>query len=213
MADSRVLQMLIYPAIISGIFAAIGWMAYTKSVFNPDEKYSTFWPRLWATQVDILVLWPINSFIPFILNYDFPALFAVCLWFIQSAGIYLYSVYMHGRYGQTLGKMVCHVKVLDFNGEKEINFKTAFYRDIVPIALFIFLTIIEIILLYKGELTFYEFIDSEADAVAIPFHLGILPSIWFAAEVLTMLTNKKRRAVHDYIAGTVVARTNIKDGP
>lgn len=38
----------------------------------------------------------------------------------------------------------------------------------------------------------------------------MLPSLWFVAEVLTMLTNEKRRALHDFIAGTVVVRTNIK---
>jgi len=38
--------------------------------------------------------------------------------------------------------------------------------------------------------------------------LSSLPMLWFLAEVLTMLTNKKRRALHDFIAGTVVARTN-----
>jgi uncharacterized RDD family membrane protein YckC len=33
---------------------------------------------------------------------------------------------------------------------------------------------------------------------------------WFAAEILTLITNKKRRAVHDFIAGTVVVRTSIQ---
>jgi uncharacterized RDD family membrane protein YckC len=29
---------------------------------------------------------------------------------------------------------------------------------------------------------------------------------WFVAEILTMLSNEKRRAIHDFIAGTVVVR-------
>ncbi len=33
---------------------------------------------------------------------------------------------------------------------------------------------------------------------------------WWIAEIITMLTNEKRRAIHDYIAGTVVVRTNIE---
>jgi uncharacterized RDD family membrane protein YckC len=33
---------------------------------------------------------------------------------------------------------------------------------------------------------------------------------WFLAEVITMLTNEKRRALHDFLAGTVVIRTNLK---
>lgn len=36
--------------------------------------------------------------------------------------------------------------------------------------------------------------------------LTALPSLWFVAEVLTMLTNEKRRALHDFIAGTVVIK-------
>jgi uncharacterized RDD family membrane protein YckC len=36
--------------------------------------------------------------------------------------------------------------------------------------------------------------------------------LWFLAEVLTMFTNRKRRALHDFIAGTVVVRTNIDYG-
>jgi uncharacterized RDD family membrane protein YckC len=31
--------------------------------------------------------------------------------------------------------------------------------------------------------------------------------VWFVAEILTCLTNPKRRAVHDFIAGTVVVKT------
>jgi hypothetical protein len=38
--------------------------------------------------------------------------------------------------------------------------------------------------------------------------LTILPLLWFIAEAITMLTNEKSRALHDYIAGTVVVRTN-----
>ena len=37
-----------------------------------------------------------------------------------------------------------------------------------------------------------------------------LPMLWFFAEVITMLTNQKRRALHDFIAGTVVIRTNAQ---
>ena len=42
--------------------------------------------------------------------------------------------------------------------------------------------------------------------------LSALPALWFLAEVLTMLTNEKRRALHDFIAGTVVVRTNTEEG-
>jgi hypothetical protein len=33
---------------------------------------------------------------------------------------------------------------------------------------------------------------------------------WLVLELLTMLTNPQRRALHDFIAGTVVVRTNVE---
>jgi len=37
--------------------------------------------------------------------------------------------------------------------------------------------------------------------------VNILMQVWIWGEFLTMLFNKKRRAVHDFMAGTVVVRT------
>ena len=43
-----------------------------------------------------------------------------------------------------------------------------------------------------------------------PWIQSILPECR-AIEIVTMLTNKKRRAIHDFIAGAVVVRTNIEE--
>ena len=40
--------------------------------------------------------------------------------------------------------------------------------------------------------------------------LSVIEGLWFLAELLTMFTNPKRRALHDFIAGTVVVRTNVE---
>ncbi len=40
-------------------------------------------------------------------------------------------------------------------------------------------------------------------------HAGLT---WFVLEIISMMTNEKRRALHDYIAGTVVVRVT-KAGP
>jgi len=36
--------------------------------------------------------------------------------------------------------------------------------------------------------------------------INMLIPIWIGSELLVMLTNKKRRALHDFIAGTVVIK-------
>lgn len=35
--------------------------------------------------------------------------------------------------------------------------------------------------------------------------VNILMNVWIWSEFIVILTNKKRRAIHDFIAGTVVA--------
>ena len=40
----------------------------------------------------------------------------------------------------------------------------------------------------------------------------MVAGIWFMLEIITMLLNEKRRALHDLIAGTVVVRTQIDAG-
>ena len=39
--------------------------------------------------------------------------------------------------------------------------------------------------------------------------ISVLINIWFWSEFITMLTNKKKRALHDFIAETVVIKTTI----
>ena len=42
--------------------------------------------------------------------------------------------------------------------------------------------------------------------------VALVAGIWFMLEIITMLLNEKRRALHDLIAGTVVVRTQIDAG-
>jgi uncharacterized RDD family membrane protein YckC len=45
------------------------------------------------------------------------------------------------------------------------------------------------------------------DFFSLQSYIALAAFAWFVAEILTMLTNEKRRALHDFIAGTVVVRT------
>jgi uncharacterized RDD family membrane protein YckC len=38
--------------------------------------------------------------------------------------------------------------------------------------------------------------------------LQIVQNVWVWGELIVLLTNRKRRALHDFIAGTVVVRTS-----
>jgi uncharacterized RDD family membrane protein YckC len=102
----------------------------------------------------------------------------------------------HGFTGQTIGKMVIGIKIFDKSEKLKISFGQAILRDIVPLGLTLIIYLISILGLSRdnSELTFSSLLI-----------LYILV-IWSILEIITLLFNKKHRALHDIIAGTVVLK-------
>ena len=81
-----------------------------------EPRYDTFWPRFWAGFVDGLVFMPVAA-VDFVAYRD--GVLLRCIWYVvASFGFSAYVVLMHARYGQTLGKMANHVRVLDISESK-----------------------------------------------------------------------------------------------
>ena len=174
-----------------------------KEILSQREKkkYRTFWPRFWAGLIDGLVLLPLDYIDHriWLKSSKIPSLI-ILLWFLfNSLSFVTYSVLMHGYLGQTLGKMVCRVKVFDIS-EGRLRFKQAIRRDIVPIILilvhlpFLIPTVFSNINPFDQELSFSM------------LFFGSIIFLWFLLEMITMFSNEKRRALHDYIAGSIVIR-------
>jgi uncharacterized RDD family membrane protein YckC len=148
------------------------------------EKYDTFFPRLGAIVIDGL---------PFIGLYFFLETVTteiVCDIVSDIAWIF-YSIYLHGKYGQTLGKWLFKIKVLDHATEKIIGFRKACFREIITIVF------IPLDLLIRWWFDSYE----NSEFVFLGIYLG-----WIIAELIVMFSNSKRRSVHDHIAGSVVVK-------
>ena len=160
-------------------------------------KYFTFWPRFWGPHIDGIILWPLIVLIPFVLQVTvFKS--QTTSWVIPIFTCVIqfsYSIYFNGRYGGTFGKLKCNLRILDHKTEMPISYKQAFLRDSVPVALIV------IMLLLAGS-------SSSPENSPQLLYVSAILGLWFLAEILTMLTNSKRRALHDFIAGTVVVRTN-----
>ena len=127
---------------------------------------------------------------------------------------YLASVHSHNAcpLRQTIGKMVTKVRVVDFRTEGGISWWQAWLRKGIPMVLSLGFLGWEVFLVLTGSLNPSGLANGEALTASKGFWLLMaLPALWFFAEVLTMLTNEKRRALHDFIAGTVVVRTNTQE--
>ncbi|MDB5325718.1 MAG: hypothetical protein JWM57_1287 [Phycisphaerales bacterium] len=164
-------------------------------------KYRTFWKRFWAGFIDGLVFLPMG-FLDGLLMAPERGNAVLISWAIFSySSCWIYSVWLHARFGQTVGKMVMRVTVLDLGEERRPSLYQAFLRDIGYIALNLLFLGYVLYLISKGQ-----YRHGAEESTAIGQLLAWSGAAWFLLEIVSMTTNEKRRALHDYIAGTVVTR-------
>ena len=204
-----------------GALSLIIWRSYLGRTYAASQIYHTFWPRFLAsfpdsaviglinTVVGILLALPVTQFVnvdeqPVLLGTV--AVLAIC---IQIIIPFLYTIMMHARSGQTVGKMLTGVRVVDAITGDPITTKQAWLRDGLPLVLW------GLAMVYFTVNLALESSDLQAlktgnmlDGLMVFLSLSM---IWWILEILTMFSNPKRRALHDYIAGTVVIRMHIRD--
>lgn len=115
----------------------------------------------------------------------------------------LYVVIGHGRYGQTIGKRLMGIKVFDLNEKTLIVYKNAFLRESVW-----FFAIIAGIIYLTVSTSNAATLNEEIKATYYNDIVGLTSGTWLILELITMFFNKKRRALHDFLAGSVVVDLN-----
>jgi uncharacterized RDD family membrane protein YckC len=166
-----------------------------------EEKYGTGFRRWASAFVDGLVFIPLD-YIDTKVQSSITNNSGLFLWLIFMTCVTIsYSVLLHFRYGQTLGKMFMKVRVLDISEQRGLNFRQAVMRDIF----FIALSLLNIGAL--GVSLFFSEPNLEENALShFQGYVSAISVAWVLLELISMLTNNKRRAVHDFIAGTVVVK-------
>lgn len=164
------------------------------------EKYATFGPRFWSSIIDSVIISICSVIIVSAITHVAPV-FQVALNYFDTWKFALYSVLLHTLYGQTFGKMIFDIKVVDYKTEGSISLNQALLRDSVPIIMLILLVFFSVF--FPLETT--EDLSSWKLYTIIGLSISFL--IWHLLEIITMLFNEKNRAIHDYLAGTVVIRT------
>lgn len=169
---------------------------------TPTHKYNTFNKRFLAGLIDGLIFIPFSILDNKFEDTDNKALFIGWVFF-HTVCWTLYVVIGHAIYGQTIGKRLMGIKVFNVNEKDLIGYKHAFLRESVwffaVIAGIIYLTINT-----SNTLTLSEEIkDTYYNDI-----VGLTSGIWLILELITMYFNKKRRALHDFLAGSVVVNLN-----
>ena len=171
-------------------------------------NYAGFWLRLGAGIIDFLVLLPI-VFLYFYLrsiSLEVALVVTVPYFFIWSA----YNIYLHGLRGQTVGKIVTRIKVAKVDGDS-IRYKHAFLRHSVDLLFSIF-SCAAFLVTYVAISKTTSQPWGELSLNGLVYHhtpkwghwSNHASSIWVCSELIVLLFNEKKRAFHDFIAGTVV---------
>jgi len=165
------------------------------------DRYRTFRARFFAGFIDGLVFIPVSVCDTYLSEPARGSSVLITWAFISYTAYWLYSVLLHARSGQTLGKMAMKIRVLDISEERTPTLQQAFLRDIGYIILNCSSMFYFIYLVVAGK---YR---TGAEINALPgIILGAAGLGWFLLEITSMFTNEKRRALHDYIAKTVVVQ-------
>jgi uncharacterized RDD family membrane protein YckC len=180
-----------------------------------ELKYAGFWPRSLSLLIDYVIIAPIALLLMKTIalgNFTFTVIFIG--WSIFLWATYLFMLY---NFGGTPGKLVVGIKVRKLSGEKA-GFKEVLLRSIVDIILGFILTTAYLIAINSMDVHHYLELKSKFRSAYLhslyppwrwPF--DILSNIWIWGELAVLLFNKKRRAIHDFIAGTVVIHMKIKE--
>lgn len=161
------------------------------------DRYSTLGDRLFANMIDGFILRLLGFMISFI-NVSDSFFNSKILLPIALLYPVLYTILFHGFAGQTIGKMIIGIKIFDKSEKVKNSFGQAVLRDIVPLGGMLVFYLISIFGLTS---------NSSVLTFSTLFLLYIIV-IWSLLEIITLLFNKKHRALHDIIAGTVVLKIN-----
>ncbi len=175
-----------------------------------NSLYAGFWIRLGSLLLDFLIILPVTGVILYVNNL---AMTNYMYTIIPSLifGLW-YNIYLVQKYGGTPGKLIVGIKIITSDGNK-IKWKHAILRHIV---LFI-LTLLSVFIItrsigfadepYFDSLSWMQKSQYLMSLSPILFSIYIWSSnIWVYGELIVLLTNKRKRAAHDFIAGTVIIK-------
>lgn len=176
---------------------------------TPTERlqYAGFWPRLGALLLDLVIMLPL--IVLSVWCSERRRLFELYYFLPGILFSLFYGVYLVRRFGGTPGKLIVGVRIRKVSGEP-VGYREAFLRYLPDLILGTLASITVIIALFHMSDAEYHSLSFMARSKRIveltPWYtpLQIVQNIWVWGELIVLLTNRKRRALHDFIAGTVV---------
>lgn len=176
-----------------------------------EDLYAGFWARFGSLLLDAVFVFPI-TFLVLYLNGLGKNIFFYTVIPSLIFGLW-YHIYLPKKYGGTPGKLAVGISIIRLDG-KLISWNEAILRHIVlffitilgSIAMMIsLLQVDEEIFMNLGWLQQSQYLVA-LSPVFFALHKWV-SNIWIWSELIVLLTNERKRAIHDFIAGTVIVKT------
>lgn len=180
-----------------------------------ESIYAGFWIRLGSLLLDFLIMLPVISLTLYLNGLSKNAYyFTIIPSFIFH---FWYGIYLVKKYGGTPGKLITGIKILRTDG-KDVGWREAILRNIVAFILTVFISIATIVALTEANAEHYESLDWMTKQEYLMTFTPILftvytwiSNIWYYSELFVILFNKRKRAIHDFMADTVIVRAKYID--
>jgi uncharacterized RDD family membrane protein YckC len=173
-------------------------------------EYGGFWRRVGAALLDALILSPMALAVMIALSYTHLAYVYYALPAI-AIGL-VYRVYLVQRFGGTPGKRILRLRIANLDGTP-VTLRTAFIRY-SPLFVLSGLSTVAIALasLDLGAaglegLTYMEkMVALDAHQAAWNKPVVWITQAWYIVSAIMVAATSRKRALHDFLAGTVVLR-------
>jgi uncharacterized RDD family membrane protein YckC len=185
-------------------------VAELNEAASAEMRYAGFWSRFVAGLIDGVVWVPVIVLAVWLDGVSYAG--AVISAFVGPAFLIPYNVGLVAVYGGTVGKLMRGLRVRQVNGAAA-TWANAWRRSSVDIVFSASGAIFTLIALTRmnAEVYFDAGWQSRSEILgeAIPAYQWFYWAsfFWTLSEFVVLLSNKKRRALHDFIGGTVVVHT------
>ena len=181
----------------------------TDDVGESDLTYVGFWKRLGAYALDVAIFLPYGLAVQ---NFIYSNKYALLGNFILTTIFGLvFWVYLVSRFGGSPGKLLMRIRIVKIDGGA-VSYREAILRYSVLFAISTASSAALVLAFFRiPEVDYVAYSDSTNKAGFLQTYapswyqsLQIVILVWVCAELIALLSNDKRRTLHDFMAGTVV---------
>lgn len=175
-----------------------------------ESIYAGFWIRLGSLILEVLILIPYILLKMYVDGLGYRITYYTVI--PELLFYFWFRIYLVKKYGGSPGKLIVGLKIIKLDGT-DVTWREAILRELFTFIDTIFVSCIMVVALSYADKEVYmslEWVKKQ------DYLLSFFPSLsrihnvfnnfWFWSELVVLLFNKRKRAIHDYVAGTVIVK-------